>query len=119
MWCRARTLSLALLLLACGSSGQPPAVYRVRAQVVELHGSGDDRRVTAEHEAIPSFKDRDGKPSTMPAMKMAFGISPALAPAALEPGGKYELTFDAVWDRVPVLLITAASPLPPEERLVL
>jgi hypothetical protein len=106
---------------ACGDSqqGKPDAVYRVRAQVVELHGSGDDRRVTAAHEAIPEFRDRSGTPSGMEAMSMAFGIGSAVDATALRAGTKWDLTFEVRWKREPPLLITAAKPLPPDTRLTL
>lgn len=111
---------LALLLLACGSkSEEPPAVYRTRARVVELSGSGDSTRVTLEHEAIAGFKDRNGTASEMPAMKMAFGIGPTVDAQAFTPGSQWEVTFDVVWQREPVLLITAAKPLPAATKLEL
>jgi Cu/Ag efflux protein CusF len=101
--------------LACSSSaddvGRPDAVYRVRGQVVSQDGTGADARVSIAHEAIASFKDRDGKPGRMPAMTMAFGIGPDVPALKLTPGSRWQLTFEVRWSREPVLLITQAEPL--------
>ena len=109
----ASVLAFAVCLAACGGgkSGAPDGVYQTRAQVVEVHGSGDDLRVTVKHEAIPDFKDRSGTPSTMPAMVMAFGVGPQVDVKALTPGSRWALTFDVRWEREPVVRITEARPL--------
>ena len=101
-----------IALCACSGRGSSAdAVYSVRGRVVEATGSGADLRVVVAHEAIPAFKDRDGKVAEMPAMQMAFGVDPTLAPS-LTPGSGWELTFAVRWNQEPVLLITAAKPLP-------
>lgn len=109
-----------MLLVACGSkSAAPAAVYTTRARVVELSGAGDNTRVTLEHEAIPAFKDRDGTPSEMPAMAMAFGIAPGVDAKAFTPGSQWQVTFEVAWQREPVLRIMQAKPLPPGTQLAL
>ena len=112
---RSYLLALALGCVACGGSppaGEPAAVHRVRGQIVELHGSGADRRVSVAHEAIPGFKDRSGVAAVMPAMTMAFGIAPGVDAKGFAPASKWSLTVEVVWGREPMLLITGATPLP-------
>lgn len=116
--------SAALFLLvaaACGGrrDAPPDAVYSVRGKVVELSGSGRDRRATIAHEAIPEFADRDGKVARMDAMRMAFGLAETVDASALVPGSQWQLTFVVRWAEEPALLITAAKPLAPDTRLTL
>ena len=112
--------AMATCLAACGGQpAAPDAVYQTRARVVEVHGSGDDLRVTMEHEAIPDFKDRSGTPSEMPAMSMAFGVAREVDAAAFEPGSQWQFTFDVSWQREPVVRITSATALPADVRLEL
>lgn len=107
-------------MAACKGGEPPPAeTYRVRAQVVAVEGTGDDARVILEHEAIDGFKNREGKPERMPAMKMAFGIAPGVAQATLTPGSKHEVAFDSVWGREPMIRVTEAKRLPDDAALVL
>jgi Cu/Ag efflux protein CusF len=116
---RVVAFAFAIGLVACGGgkSATLDGVYRTRAQVVEVHGSGDDLRVTVKHEAIPDFKDRSGTPSTMPAMVMAFGVGPQVDVKALTPGSLWALTFDVSWQREPVVRITEARALPADVKL--
>jgi len=113
----------AAVATACGGGGTGPAApaetYRVRAQVVSFEGTGDDMLVVLEHEAIDGFKNREGKPDRMPAMKMAFGIAPAVDRSALTAGSKQEVVFDAVWGREPMIRVTEAKRLPDETPLEL
>lgn len=114
-----RLLFLLPLAIACQSSNAPAETYRVRAQVIALEGTGEAQRVILEHEAIDDFKDRDGKADRMPAMKMAFGVGPSVDAAALTPGSKHDITFDAVWGREPMIRVTAAKRLPDDTALTL
>ena len=106
---------------ACGSrandAGPGDASYRVRGEVVGQSGSGEDARVSIHHEAIPAFKDRDGKPGVMHAMTMAFGLAPEIDAARLSAGSRWSVTFDVRWSREPVLLITRLEPLAPGTAL--
>jgi hypothetical protein len=111
---------LAAGLAACKGGEPPPAeTYRVRAQVVAIEGMGDATRVILEHEAIDAFKNREGKPERMPAMKMAFGIAPGVDQGALTPGSKHEVAFDSVWGREPMIRVTEAKRLPDDTALTL
>jgi Cu/Ag efflux protein CusF len=117
---RALTAGLLMVLAACSGRGSAPdAVYNARGKVVEASGSGADLRVMVAHETIAQFKGRDGVVSEMPAMQMAFGVDPKLDARALKPGSQWELTFAVRWNQEPVLVITAAKPLPADRPLAL
>lgn len=108
--------------MACkggAATSEAPEVYRVRAQVVAIEGSGDNERVILSHEAIPAFKGRDGKAETMAAMKMAFGLAPSVARNTLVPGSKQAIVFDAQWGREPMIVVTEAERLPDDTQLSL
>ena len=110
----------ALACASCGDDlGRADAVYRVRGQVVSQDGTGADARVVVAHEAIPSFKDRDGKLGRMPAMTMAFNMAPDVPAPKLTPGSRWQLTFEVRWRREPVLRITRVEPLAPGTELTL
>lgn len=104
---------------ACQSADAPAETYQVRAQVVALEGTGEAQRVILQHEAIDGFKDREGKADRMPAMKMAFGVGPSVDAAALTPGSKHDITFDAVWGREPMIRVTSTKRLPDDTALTL
>lgn len=110
-----------VLLSACGGPSTPAqsSNYDVRARVVEVHGSGDDLRVTLAHEAIPEFEDRSGDVVGMQAMAMAFGVARGIDAEAFSPGSKWQISFEVVWNREPPLRITRAERLPAETQLVL
>lgn len=120
---RAWTTIVWLAVSGCGGGepapAAPAATYQVRVQVVAHEGSGDGARVILDHEAIPGFKDRDGKADTMPSMKMAFGLAPGVEASALPPGSKHEVTFDVVWGREPTIRVTEAKRLPDDTALTL
>lgn len=112
-----------LFTVAVACKGDEPSAkaekYEVRVQVVGIEGSGEATRVILEHEAIDGFKDRDGKPDRMPAMKMAFGIAPGVDASVFTPGSKHEVIFDSVWGREPMIRVTEAKRLPDDTALVL
>jgi hypothetical protein len=117
---RAALVALAWAAAACkGSEPAPAEKYEVRAQVVAVEGTGDDARVILEHEAIDGFKNREGKPERMPAMKMAFGIAPSVDAGDLIPGSKQAVVFDAVWGREPMIRVLEAKRLPDDTALTL
>jgi hypothetical protein len=112
-------VSILPLVFACNTASAPTETYQVRAQVVAIEGTGEAQRAVLEHEAIDAFKNGEGKAERMPAMKMAFGIGPGVDAAALTPGSKHDITFDAVWGREPMIRVTAAKRLPDDTALTL
>jgi hypothetical protein len=98
---------------------EPTYSYRVRGVVKELSGKGVDARVALHHEAIPDFKDRDGKAATMHAMIMSFGFAESLPPSTFVPEEKVEIEFDVRFSKTPPLLITRVQKLPEGTQLVL
>lgn len=122
------TLLLVSLLCACGGGGsggggdEPAATpdrYEVRGVVKEVGGEGADARATIQHEAIPTFKDREGNATGMKAMTMAFGVDDAVDRSVLSQGAKVEFVIEVDWEKRPALMIKQARPLPPETELQL
>ena len=109
----------ALLALGCGASEEATTSYHTRGLIQDISGSGPDLRVTIHHEAVPSFKDRDGKASPMSSMSMIFGLADAIQPSALSVGQKLELDFDVRFSKTPPLLISRLKQLPADTALVL
>ena len=112
---RFAVLLLSSLVALAGCGAGEPGVYEVRGQIVTAEGND----VFVAHEAVDGFVDINGNASRMSAMSMSFGVGPEVDRAALTPGSKWELTFDVVWDREPILQITAARPLPDDTPLEL
>lgn len=82
-------------------------------------GRGADRRLAIHHEAIPTFKDREGATAPMPSMTMVFGLTRELRGVSLRPGSKLALEFDVRWEERPLLVITKLSQLPDDTQLTL
>ncbi|HKU36777.1 MAG TPA: copper-binding protein, partial [Polyangiales bacterium] len=95
------------------------AHYRTRGLVTGVSGEGADSRVAIHHEAIPAFKDRDGKPSPMESMVMSFAIAPGVDRARIEPAAKLDFEFDVIWSSGSPLVITKLQVLPADASLVL
>jgi hypothetical protein len=108
-------LLLFSLVALAGCRADEPGVYTVRGQIVAAEGDS----VLVAHEAIEGFVDREGNASPMSAMSMPFGVGPGVDRAALTPGSKWELTFDVVWEREPILQLRAARRLPDDTPLEL
>jgi hypothetical protein len=121
MFARVTFLSMSLLCcLACSEEPKaPPAKYEVRGLVVEMSGEGEAARATIHHEDIAAFKDRQGQPTGMKSMKMAFGVGPNVDPSLLKPDSKLELVLEVDWERRPSIVIIKATPLPAETQLQL
>jgi hypothetical protein len=86
-------------------------VYPLRGQIVKIETVGPDTIATVAHEAIPSFKDRDGRAGTMPAMTMPFVLSSHIDRSQLTPKSQWQLTLEVRWSQAPGMLITEAKPL--------
>lgn len=108
---RALTLSAPLLLFAACSSSQP-AAYTVRARVDQVQGA----LWKLQHEAIPTFRDKDGKTVGMAAMTMGFA---APAEGTAKVGDLVEVTFEVRWGDKPPMRVTAVKTLPAGTKLQL
>jgi Cu/Ag efflux protein CusF len=114
--------SLALAALAAAGCGggetlsPPDATYTVRGQVLDVpHQAGGD--LTVHHEAVPDFRDRQGKPSVMDSMSMPFTVAKDVSLAGIAPGDKVELTFEVRWEGDPTLRAVEVVELPEGTRL--
>ena len=117
-----RTLGslLCLGLVACSAcERERVAHYRCRGVVRAIEGRGDEARVAIEHEALPSFEDRDGKTSPMGSMTMIFGLAPQLSREQLSLNEKLSFEFDVTWHESPFLVITRVTALPATTSLQL
>ena len=115
---RLRLLFLAGSLLACDADDAPAGpdgVYTTRGRV-----EGVGRTALAiRHEAIPTFRDREGQVSGMGSMAMRFFYPEGLDLEGIEEGDPVELTFEVHWSVEHTLLITAIDELPAETELEL
>lgn len=93
------------------------AVYEVRGRVESLETQGADTTIQIAHEAMPTFKDRDGNPSAMPAMTMPFSLDPRVDRKALPAKSLHNFTLEIHWSRAPGMRVVAASPLSPDTKL--
>jgi hypothetical protein len=103
---------------ACGSKSEPVEHYATRGVITAVTRDPDETVVTLHHEAVPSFKDRDGKPSAMGSMKMNFSLGQQPA-TDLAVGDKLSIDFEVHWNGGPPLRITRRQKLPSETPLTL
>ncbi len=115
----ASAAALSTLLLAAACKPSPPAAvaaagdadYRVRGEIVRLpEGSGGE--IWIRHEAIPDFKDAEGKVVGMESMSMPFAVGAGLDLAGRAPGDRVTFTLSMRWNASPANAITALELLP-------
>ncbi|MFN7132272.1 MAG: copper-binding protein [Myxococcales bacterium] len=82
----------------------PPAAasgdrYTVRGELVRItrNDASAPPQLTIRHEAIPDFKDADGKVVGMEAMVMPFPLAPGASAEGLSPGDKVRFRFVMDW----------------------
>ncbi len=130
---RWRVLALVLLvvnLAACGTRKEaagpeapPDATYVVRGEVARLpaaSGAGGAGEIWIRHEAIPGFKDLDGKVVGMDSMTMPFSVTAAGAAslAGIAGGDRVELRLEMRWrGSATPAAVTVLSKLPAGTRL--
>lgn len=109
-----------LTLAACGGEEQPAAAttpadgtYTVRGQV----GDVGEESLVIHHEAIPEFVNREGEPSGMASMSMAFHRPDSVSIEGIESGDKVELTFEVRWQGEHTLALSAIEELPEDTVL--
>ncbi len=106
-----RVLALSIPLLFCfACSSSPTESYTVRAKVEQVQGS----LWKLHHEAMPTFRDKDGKTVGMHAMTMGFA---APAKGAAKAGDLVEITFEVRWGQKPPMRITGLKKLPAGTKL--
>ncbi len=127
-------LALSTTLAACGGKDKPadPAVagghtppartpdqtYTVRGEVTMLPVEGDKRtELKVHHEAIPTFKNKDGKVVGMSAMTMEFPPAKGVDLSKLKKGDKVSMTFSVWWGNSPAWLAVKVEKLPEDTKL--
>ena len=104
----------------------PASTYRVRALVRAVEASKEKGKtgkhrytVSLQHEAIPEFKDRDGKKVGMKTMTMPFSLRAASASMLPKVGDKVVVRFEARWTVEEPLRIVGWQALPKDTSLKL
>ncbi|RMH55216.1 MAG: hypothetical protein D6685_14125 [Bacteroidetes bacterium] len=113
------------VLAGCGSRStatqdSPPRVdtYTVRGLVVALPDPDKPgSELWVRHEAIPDYRDHEGKVIGMAEMKMPFPLAKGLSLDGIKPGDKIEMTFEVTWEPRANLRVTAIRKLPPDAEL--
>ena len=91
-------LALSMALLACGGEEVPPPdVYTSRGLVRQLPTPGSQPDVYIHHEAIETFKDKDGQVIGMESMVMPFTVPDGTELGDVEVGDKVAVTFAVHW----------------------
>lgn len=117
---RALAPLLLLVLAVCGAdepSPAPPDTYSARGIVRQLPREGRPVELYIHHEAIPSFKDMDGKVVGMDSMAMPFAVADPALIKGLAAGDRVAFDFEMSWQGRDPLSITRLEKLPPETRL--
>jgi hypothetical protein len=129
MWTSPRRIALPCLALlavlaACKENradtpALPPAdaTYTVRGKIQELPAGGGHGDLLIHHEAIDTFRDREGKEVGMKTMVMPFTPAADLEAEGLAPGDRVRFTFEVRWSADPMMRVTHLEKLPPNDRL--
>ena len=122
---------LSQLAVACGGEPHPAstartestlaapaadATYRVRGEIARLP-SASGGEIWIRHEAIPEFRDREGKVAGMMSMSMPFGVAPDATTAELAAGDRVEFRLELRWKESSPAVVGDFRPLPPGTRL--
>jgi hypothetical protein len=107
-----KILTFALVLLFACSTSEAPAQYTVRGKIV-----GVGAKLDIHHEAIPTYKHRDGKVRGMASMVMSFAPNEKTPPVVV--GDLVTMTFTVHWDSDPGTRIVTLEKLPPDTKLAL
>ncbi|MFT3686495.1 MAG: copper-binding protein [Phycisphaerales bacterium] len=80
--------------------------------------AGDKRtEFRVHHEAIPTFKDKDGKIVGMHSMTMEFPPAKGVDLSKLKKGDKVSVTFSVWWGTTPPWLAVKVEKLPDDTKL--
>lgn len=113
---------VAVLLVACsrgGSQHEPGETYRIRAEIAAMPDGAASKAIELHHEAIPGFKNQQGKVSTMASMQMTFEVPSSVPLAGFALHDKVTATFEVLWDEKNPLRVTKLEKLPAETALTL
>jgi Cu/Ag efflux protein CusF len=92
-----------------------PDRYTLKGIVKSINAA--EREVNILHQAIPTFKNRDGEVVGMMSMVMPFGVAEGVDLGPLKPGQKIEFTFEMLWKGKAPNQITQVTVLPETEEI--
>ena len=106
------TLLLLAPLVACRAEVPPPqpaSTYEVAGEIVRLP-TAERPEILLQHEAVPGFRDENGKVVGMDAMTMPFALASGVSVEGLTVGDKVSFTLETRWelDREPVRITRIA-----------
>ncbi|MFN0250129.1 MAG: hypothetical protein ACKV2T_24810 [Kofleriaceae bacterium] len=110
-------LAIAFLVGFVACSSKPVERYTVNGKIVAVGATAADK-IDIHHEAIPTYKHRDGEVKGMMSMVMSFAPTGKNLPAVAV-GDIVRVTFTVHWDSDPGTRIEAMEKLPAETKLVL
>jgi len=111
-----------LLACSCSDSEPPPPVaetYMVRGAVTAMPDGERSKEVEIHHEAIPLFRNQQGKVAEMSSMQMSFAPTSGVLLAGVVVGDKVAFTFQVVWEDRRPLRLTKIEKLPADTKLLL
>lgn len=109
---RVAAAACSLIAAACGDDDRTPTTppdqtYTTEGRVERLPRRGAEiRDISIAHEAIPEFRDREGREVGMEAMTMQFEVAEPVSLAGLAPGDRVRFTFEIRWNARPMLYVT-------------
>lgn len=108
-------------ILACKKPPEPPAATHTVQGVVKLFPSvtkpGNGKTIVVLHQAIPKFKDQEGKEVGMMPMPMPFTISEGVDVNGITTGTKVEMTFGVFWKEPNPTRILSIKKLPDDTKI--
>ena len=107
-----------VLSIGCGNKS-PGDQYTVRGRITAMPAGEQSKELDIHHEAIPTYKHRDGQVRGMDSMVMTFAPASGVALTGLAPGDPVDMTFEVRWDEHPALVIHRIQELPPDTQLAL
>jgi Cu/Ag efflux protein CusF len=125
MFLRSSSATLALVALAalaaCGGRTPPApppgdADYEGRGEIARLPDASN-REIWIRHEAIPDFRDAEGRIVGMESMTMPFKLAPGAAPADLAPGDRVSFRLEMRWSDRAAATVARIEKLPEGTRL--
>ena len=93
--------------------------YTVRGKITAMPEGPRSKEIEIHHEAIPTFRNQQGKVAGMHSMPMPFAVAPGVSLAAFDLDDKVTVTFEVVWDDRSPLHLTRIEKLPPGTTLTL
>ena len=105
-----------MLALGCDEK-RTPEEYTVRGRITAMPAGEQSEELDIHHEAIPTYKHRDGQVRGMDAMVMTFAPASGTSLQGLAVGDPVQMTFEVRWDEHPALVIRQIQELQPDTQL--